>query len=355
MERRALIEKLQREQNLSHGEWLSLISSFTEEDRRFAGDLARSIAVKRFGKNIFFRGIVEFSNFCRCDCLYCGIRRSNGNASRYRLTKEDILACCKEGYRFGYRTFVLQSGEDVWWDDDRLSDLIRTIRAEYPDCAVTLSVGERSRASYQLLFDSGADRYLLRHETADPAHYRKLHPAAQTFENRMRCLRDLKEIGYQTGCGMMVGSPYQTDEALARDMEFLCGFQPHMVGMGPFLPHRDTPFRGFPPGDTEKVLFLLSLVRIALPDVLLPATTALGSVRGDGRQLGVLAGCNVVMPNLSPLSVRKKYMLYDGKAGTDSGPEESVALLKRQMEEIGYRVVTGRGDHQNWERNVTAI
>ncbi len=344
-----LIEKLNEKKTLAFEEWVQLISSFSEEDRARAAELARSISIERFGKNIFFRGIIEFSNVCRCNCLYCGIRRDNRNLSRYRLTEEDILACCEDGYRFGYRTFVLQSGEDSWWNDDRLCSLVSAIRKNYPDCAITLSVGERGRESYEKLFNSGANRYLLRHETADPAHYQKLHPSGQSFENRMRCLRDLKEIGFQTGCGMMVGSPYQTDEALAKDMEFLCAFDPQMVGMGPFIPQKDTPFRDFPAGSTKKVLFLLSLVRIALPDVLLPATTALGTVQENGRQLGVLAGCNVVMPNLSPLSVRKKYLLYDNKAGTENDGESSVRLLRKQMEEIGWKVVSGRGDYERKE------
>ncbi len=349
MNNRELIQRLYETKRLTHGEWLQLLSSFSEEDRGFAAELAVDITARRFGKSVFFRGIIEFSNFCRCDCLYCGIRRSNRCVSRYRLTEEDILSCCEDGYRFGYRTFVLQSGEDVFWDDDRLCGLVEEIRRRYPDCAVTLSVGERSRESYQRLFDSGADRFLLRHETADPEHYRRLHPQGQSFENRMRCLRDLKEIGFQTGCGMMVGSPYQTDESLALDMEFICEFDPQMVGIGPFIPHRDTPFRDFPPGDTAKVLFLLSLVRIALPNVLLPATTALGTLRGNGRQLGILAGCNVVMPNLSPLSVRKKYLLYDNKAGVENDGESSVRLLREQMEEIGREVVVGRGDYEKKE------
>lgn len=346
MENRKLIEKLQKERRLDHSEWLQLVSGFSEEDRAFAAELAREETVSRFGKTVFFRGIIEFSNICCRDCYYCGIRASNRLVSRYRLTQEDILDCCREGYRLGYRTFVLQSGEDPWWDDDRLCGLVSAIREAYPDCAVTLSVGERSRASYQRLFDSGADRFLLRHETADPDHYGKMHPPVQTLENRLRCLRDLKEIGYQTGCGMMVGSPYQTDEDVAKDMMFLRDFDPHMVGMGPFIPHRDTPFRDFPAGSPEKVLFLLSLTRLSLPDVLLPATTALGTLRGDGRQLGVLAGCNVVMPNLSPLAVRKKYQLYENKAGMENDGESGMRILRKQMEEIGYRVVVSRGDYQ---------
>jgi biotin synthase len=346
MENKQLIEKLKNSGMLEHGEWLQLVSTFSEGDRIFAADMAQKIAIDRFGKTIFFRGIVEFTNICRCDCRYCGIRRSNARVSRYRLTEDEILECCAEGYSFGYRTFVLQGGEDLYWNDEKMSALVRRIRREYPDCAITLSIGERSRESYQLLFDAGADRYLLRHETANREHYGKMHPVAQSFDNRMRCLRDLKEIGYQTGCGMMVGSPYQTNEIIAQDMQFLCDFRPQMVGMGPFIPHQDTPFRDFPAGSVNMTLFLLSLVRIAMPDVLLPSTTALGTVQGNGRQLGVLAGCNVVMPNLSPMSVRKKYLLYDNKVGTDSDAESSIRILRKQMEEIGYEVVTGRGDYQ---------
>ena len=238
----------------------------------------------------------------------------------------------------------MQGGEDGWWTDEKITALVRRIRAAYPDCAITLSIGEKSRQAYQAFFDAGADRYLLRHETADCAHYGKLHPPAQTLENRMRCLFDLKEIGYQTGAGMMIGAPYQTADTLASDFAFLAKLQPQMVGMGPFLPHRDTPFRDFPAGSAEQTLYLLSLVRLMLPDALLPATTALGTLDGRGRQEGVLSGCNVVMPNLSPMAVRKKYLLYDHKAGTEDSGESSLQKLRAQMQEIGYAVAVGRGD-----------
>jgi biotin synthase len=315
----------------------------------YAKSLAREIAVKNFGKTLYFRGIVEFSNICRCDCRYCGIRCSNKNVSRYRLTREDILRCCQEGYEGGFRTFVLQGGEDGWFTDERMCDIIRAIRETYPDCAVTLSLGERSRESYQAMFDAGADRYLLRHETADEDHYALLHPAGQTLQNRLRCLRDLKDIGYQTGCGIMVGSPGQTPATLAKDMMFMQEFKPQMVGIGPFLPHQDTPFKNEAPGSVELTLYLLALSRILLPRVLLPATTALGTAESDGRKQGVLAGCNVVMPNLSPAEVRKKYMLYDNKAGTDLTAAQGVALLRQQMADIGYEVVIGRGDYSEEE------
>ena len=344
-----LIHLLNKNHRLEESQWQQLFTAPSDGDLEYAMSLARDIAVKNFGKTLYFRGIVEFSNICKCDCLYCGIRCSNKTVSRYRLTPEDILGCCAEGYEGGFRTFVLQGGEDGWFTDERMCDIIRSIKKTYPDCAVTLSLGERSRESYQAMFDAGADRYLLRHETADAAHFARLHPARQTLESRMRCLQDLKDIGYQTGCGIMVGSPGQTPATLAKDMVFMQEFDPQMIGVGPFLPHQDTPFRDEAPGSVSMTLFILALCRIMLPWVLLPATTALGTAESDGRKLGVLAGCNVVMPNLSPAAVRKKYMLYDNKAGTDLTAREGVDLLRRQMEEIGYQVVAGRGDYRKEE------
>lgn len=342
----ALIRTLDREHRLSGDQWERLFTEYTPEDADFAIELARQRTLERFGRKIWFRGIVEFSNICKCDCHYCGIRCSNHQVSRYRLSPEDIFECCAEGYGAGFRTFVLQGGEDGWFTDERMCAIVREIKKRWPDCAVTLSLGERSRESYQAMFDAGADRYLLRHETADECHYRYLHPETLSLDNRLRCLRDLREIGYQTGCGIMVGSPGQTPATLAKDMVFMQEFRPQMVGVGPFLPHKDTPFRGEKPGSVELTLFVLALCRLVLPGVLLPATTALGTAEADGRVRGVLAGCNVIMPNLSPASVRKKYMLYDNKAGSDLTAEEGIALLRRQMEAIGYEVVIGRGDYQ---------
>ena len=339
-----LIRRLRRERRLSREEWETIFSTYDREDLDLAMELARELTRERFGKRIWFRGIVEFSNICKCDCYYCGIRCSNHNVSRYRLTEDDILACCAEGYEGGFRTFVLQGGEDGWFTDERMCDIIRSIKERFPDCAVTLSLGQRSRASYQALFDAGADRYLLRHETADPDHFALLHPESQTLESRMQCLKDLKEIGYQTGCGIMVGTPGQTPATLATDMLFMEEFQPQMVGIGPFLPHRDTPFRAEAAGSVELTLLTLALCRLMLPQVLLPATTALGTAEEDGRVRGVLAGCNVIMPNLSPASVRQKYMLYDNKAGTELTAAEGIALLRQQMASIGYEVAVGRGD-----------
>lgn len=330
-----------------HEGWVQLITGASEDDQLFSRDFARQRAQERFGKQVFFRGIVEFTNYCKNDCYYCGIRRSNRCVSRYRLTEDEILSCCEEGYQLGYRTFVLQGGEDVWWTDEKITALVKNIRKTYPDCAITLSIGEKTRKAYQAFFDAGADRFLLRHETADLAHYGKLHPAAQTLSDRMRCLWDLKEIGFQTGAGMMIGAPYQAPDTLASDFEFLAKLKPEMVGMGPFIPHKDTPFRDFPAGSATQTLYLLSLVRLLLPDVLLPATTALGTLDGNGRQEGVLSGCNVVMPNLSPLAVRKKYLLYDHKAGIEDSGASSLQKLREQMQAIGYTVAVGRGDFTN--------
>ena len=341
---RNLIEKLQEIHSLEIEEWEQLIVAYTKEDWEYATALAREIAVREFGKKIYFRGIIEFTNFCKCDCYYCGIRKSNRSCQRYRLELEDILECCREGYENGFRTFVLQGGEDGWYTDERMCEIVKTIRETYSDCAITLSMGEKSRETYRRLKEAGADRYLLRHETANPKHFGQLHPKSQQLETRLQCLADLKELGYQTGCGIMVGTPGQNPKVLAEDMKFMEAFRPQMIGIGPFIPHTDTPFRGKEKGSTELTTFLLALCRILFPKVLLPATTALGTAESDGRKQGVLAGCNVVMPNLSPVSVRKKYMLYDDKAGTDISAEEGIRLLRQQMDEIGYETVTGRGD-----------
>lgn len=344
MENQMLIRKLQQEHSLTMEEWQQLFETYTEQDITYAIDLARKISVQQFGKKIYFRGIIEFTNFCKNDCYYCGIRKSNHHCQRYRLEPEEILDCCREGYENGFRTFVLQGGEDGWFDDERMCQIIRKIKEIYPDCAVTLSLGERSRESYERLKCAGADRYLLRHETADEEHYRKLHPEKQTLKNRMQCLKDLKELGYQTGCGIMVGTPGQTPATLAEDMKFMERFEPEMIGIGPFIPHQETPLKDVPRGDVKLTLFVLALCRILFPKVLLPSTTALGTAEVDGRKQGVLAGCNVVMPNLSPVSVRKNYMLYDKKAGTELSAKEGIRILREQMQEIGYEVVIGRGD-----------
>lgn len=346
-----LIDTLEKTGHLDKEQWVQLFDTFTDDDRAYAAQKASAAAVAQFGKSIFIRGIVEFSNVCKNDCLYCGIRKSNAICERYRLTKEQILDCCDAGYEYGFRTFVLQSGEDKSYSTDTLCDIVASIKKAHPDCAVTLSVGELEYDDYKRLFDAGADRYLLRHETADEQHYGKLHPSKMSWAHRMKCLEQLKEIGYQTGCGMMVGSPFQTSGHLAQDMLFLERFKPQMIGMGPFLPHKDTPFKDEPAGSYELTLFLISLCRLMLPDCLIPATTALGTIRPDGREKGVLAGANVIMPNLSPIDVRKKYLLYDGKICTGDESAQCRACLERRMESIGYKVVITRGDHKSYDKD----
>lgn len=341
-----LIEKLASTHGLEVEEYEALIQNRTPEDARTLAQLARETVQAVYGRKIFVRGLIEISNLCKNDCFYCGIRRSNRACERYRLSPEQILACAQEGYRLGFRTIVMQGGEDAFFTDALLCQLIQDMKSAHPDLAVTLSLGERSRESYQRLFDAGADRYLLRHETATKSHYEALHPNAMSFEHRMRCLKDLHEIGYQTGCGFMVGSPGQTNADLARDLKFVEQFQPEMCGIGPFIPHKDTPFRAEAPGSVELTCYLLSILRLIKPNLLLPATTALGSIDPVGREKGIRSGANVVMPNLSPQDVRNKYMLYNNKLS--SGPEAAQNLqeLKTRMAAIGYEIVEDRGDIQ---------
>lgn len=339
-----IIDKLKATQSLDIEELKILLGDIEKTDEQYLFSEARKKADEIYGKDIYVRGLIEFTNYCKNDCYYCGIRKSNLPAERYRLTLENIIACCNEGYELGYRTFVLQGGEDGYFTDDMICKVVKTIKTNHPDCAVTLSIGEKSRLSYQSYFDAGADRYLLRHETADEEHYKKLHPAVQTLENRKSCLKDLKEIGYQVGCGFMVGSPGQSVETIYKDLQYIKELRPHMVGIGPFIPQSATPFANEKAGTAEMTLRLLSIIRLLLPDVLLPATTALGTINERGRELGILAGANVLMPNLSPVSVRKKYALYDNKICTGDESAQCRICLEKRVEQIGYHIVTDRGD-----------
>lgn len=338
-------EKLIGNHELTKEEFIGLMQAADDADVR---ERLRTEAVrlrkKYYGDKVFTRGLIEFTNYCKNDCYYCGIRRGNRNAQRYRLTKEEILECCREGYSLGFRTFVLQGGEDPYYTDERMTEIIRSIKEEYPDCALTLSIGEKPYESYRKFREAGADRYLLRHETADEAHYGMLHPESMRLETRKKCLYDLKSLGYQVGAGFMVGSPGQTPEILAEDMLFLKELQPHMVGIGPFLPHHETKFSEEKAGSVDQTLFLLSVIRILLPKVLLPATTALGTADPRGREKGMEAGANVVMPNLSPVSHRKQYELYDNKICTGDEAAECRMCLSRRMQSVGYRLVEERGD-----------
>ena len=342
-----LIDKLKTQSSLTRDEWTALIVGRTPELAGYLFELARKERHLHYGHDVYVRGLIEFTNYCRNDCLYCGIRKSNPHVSRYRLSEEHILDCCRIGYDLGFRTFVLQGGEDGYYTRERMVHVIESIRSRHPDCAITLSIGEKSREDYQAFYEAGANRYLLRHETFNANHYSRLHPPSLSAAARQKCLWDLKDIGYQTGTGFMVGSPYQTPQDLAEDMLFIRELTPQMVGIGPFIPHHDTPFSNEAAGTLELTLFMLGLLRLMLPKVLLPSTTALGTIDPKGRELGILAGANVVMPNLSPTGVRKDYALYDNKICTGDEAAECRQCLERRMESIGYRVVTARGDSLN--------
>lgn len=340
-----LIEQLQQNHVLSKEEYTFLIKNCTKEDRALLANKAREVRESYYQKDVYIRGLIEFTNYCKNNCYYCGIRCENKKTDRYRLTTEQILECVEEGYSLGFRTFVLQGGEDFSYTTEDIGNLVSAIKKRHSDCAVTLSIGERERKVYQYWYDCGADRYLLRHETATKEHYEKLHPESLSFERRLECLYNLKDIGYQVGAGFMVGSPFQTAEHLAEDMLFLKKLEPHMVGIGPFIAQKDSPFASYASGTLEQTLLMLSLLRLTLPKALLPATTALGTIHPEGREMSILAGANVVMPNLSPLSVREKYQLYDNKICTGEESAQSKESLAQRMKAIGYHIVSVKGDH----------
>jgi biotin synthase len=341
-----LIDKLESESVLSFDEYLTLIRH-RNECRDYLRDKAAQMRDKVYSNRVFIRGLIEFSNYCKNNCYYCGIRRDNRNIERFRLSPDEIVSCADNGYALGFRTFVLQGGEDAHFSDAVFCDIISRIKNHHPDCAVTLSLGERTFESYKALRGAGADRYLLRHETANEAHYKRLHPDEMSFQNRLRCINDLKSLGYQVGVGFMVGSPYQTDEDLAREMLFLKKIDPQMVGIGPFIRHKDTPFKNCENGTAEMTTFMLSLIRLTLPKVLLPATTALGTIDPYGREDGIRAGANVLMPNLSPAYAKDKYMLYNGKICTGDEAAQCIECLKQRIVKTGCHIVTDRGDYMN--------
>ncbi len=339
-----LVEKLYDTCDLSDSELKSLIESDDESAAKLLRERADEVRIKSYGRKVFLRGLIEVSSYCRNDCLYCGIRRSNKSADRYRLTREQIMMCAENGYELGFRTFVMQGGEDPAFTDDFMCSVISGLREKFPDCAITLSLGERSRESYKRMREAGADRYLLRHEAADEALYSKLHPAEMSLQHRKQCLFDLRDLGYQVGAGFMVGAPYQTTDSLITDLRFLQELKPHMIGIGPFVPHHCTPFAEEKGGTLQLTLRLLGILRLMFPKVLLPATTALGTIAPNGRELGLQTGCNVVMPNLSPVDVRKKYDLYDNKICTGEEAAECRSCLQRRIEAAGYEVAVERGD-----------
>lgn len=339
-----LVGKLYETHDLTDEELISLINSDDSEVSELLRQRADETRQKYYGKKVFLRGLIEISSFCKNNCFYCGIRRDNKSAQRYRLSREEILSCCENGYELGFRTFVMQGGEDAFYDDRFMCDIISEIKNRYPECAVTLSLGERSAQSYKRMKEAGADRYLLRHETADVELYKKLHPNNMSLENRKKCLFKLKKLGYQVGAGFMVGAPFQTVENLVSDLRFLQDLQPQMIGIGPFIPHHDTPFADEKQGSLELTLRLLGIIRLMFPKVLLPATTALGTISPTGREMGLKTGCNVIMPNLSPVKVRKKYDLYDNKICTGEEAAECKGCLQRRVQSAGYEIVSERGD-----------
>lgn len=336
------IKKLREEKNLSDDKLKEILQTDLYDEQLFLN--ADEVRREQYSNKVFIRGLIEFTNYCKNNCFYCGIRRSNTSCERYRLSKQEILDCCKEGYEAGFRTFVLQGGEDAYFTDELMCNIISEIRKKYEDCAITLSVGERSRESYQKYFDSGANRFLLRHETANEEHYNKLHPRELKLENRKRCLFDLKEIGYQVGSGFMVGSPYQTTENIIEDIRFLQQLQPQMIGIGPFIKHSRTPFKDFENGSFELTLRLISIMRLIFPKALIPATTALGTITSGGREMGLKAGANVVMPNLSPQRNRKKYEIYENKLYSGEESAQSLEKLSESIKSIGYEIVVDIGN-----------
>ncbi len=344
-----LLDEIEQTRNITKEQLEILLQDAGEELIEELHRRARRTAEKYYGRKIYLRGLIEFTNYCKNNCYYCGIRNGNKKVERYRLTEEEVLNCCKTGYGLGFRTFVLQGGEDPYDTDERICSMVRQIKKAFPDCAITLSIGEKERESYEAYFEAGAERYLLRHETADEAHYRSLHPERMSLEHRKNCLRTLKQIGYQTGCGFMVGSPGQSIDTLYQDLQFIRELEPEMVGIGPFIPHDETPFAKERAGTMEETLRLLSILRLLRPMVLLPATTALGTIDPRGREKGILAGANVVMPNLSPVLVREKYQLYNHKICTGEEAAECRGCLERRMDSIGYTCVTSRGDYAGLE------
>lgn len=342
-----IIERLSKGEDLSREDWMILLSSLDEEERECLRVKAQEVATSNYGRGIFVRALLEISSHCRNNCYYCGIRASNRNAQRYRLTKEEILECCKEADTLGFNTFVMQGGEDPVQNDAWVVDVVKSVRAAYPDKAITLSVGERSDEAYAAFKEAGADRFLLRHETRNDEHYAYLHPSMMSSENRRHCLMTLKRLGFQTGSGMMIGSPGQTDEHLYEDIRFLEELQPQMIGIGPFLPATDTPFENQNPGSADKTILMLSLLRLCFPKVLLPATTALATLCSDGMERAILAGANVVMPNVSPVEQRKKYSIYDNKKSTGAESAQQMQQLENRLNAIGYHIDYSRGDFKN--------
>ncbi|MDY4078081.1 MAG: [FeFe] hydrogenase H-cluster radical SAM maturase HydE [Clostridium sp.] len=344
-----IIDKLYETNNATRDELEFLLENLNDDSKKYLIEKSNLTRMKVYGDKVYLRGLIEFTNYCVRDCMYCGIRASNKNAERYRLTIDEILECAELGDRLGYKTYVLQGGEDPYFTDDIMVEIISKIKKRFPENAITISLGERSYESYEKMFKAGADRYLIRHETATKELYEKLHPKA-SFENRRRCLEDLKKIGYQIGSGFMIGLPGQKVSDLVNDLLYVKELNPHMVGIGPFISHKDTPLKDEKNGTLEDTITLIAILRLLLPKALIPATTSLGTINPLGRELGIKAGANVVMPNLSPTSVREKYSLYDGKICTGDEAAECRRCIEGRINRAGFKVEVSRGDNIEWKR-----
>ncbi|MGL4107651.1 [FeFe] hydrogenase H-cluster radical SAM maturase HydE [Clostridium sp. LP20] len=352
MKVKEIIDKLYKINDATREELLYLLDNLDEDSKKYLIEKSHLTRMASYGDKVYMRGLIEFTNYCVKNCEYCGIRAKNKNADRYRLTVDEILECADIGDRLGYKTYVLQGGEDPYYTDEIMIEIITKIKERYPDNAITLSLGERSYESYEKMFKAGADRYLLRHETASKELYEKLHPNS-SFENRRECLRNLRKIGYQIGAGFMVGLPGQCNSDLVNDLRFVKELTPDMCGIGPFIPHKDTTLKDEKAGTLDNTVTILAITRLLLPNVLLPATTALGSINPIGRELGIKAGGNVVMPNLSPTSVREKYSLYNGKICTGDEAAECRMCIEGRINRAGFKIEVSRGDNIKWlkERN----
>jgi biotin synthase len=304
--------------------------------------MADDIRKRYFKDEVHIRGIIEFSNYCMKNCFYCGLRRDNKTIERYRISEDEIIDTALKAGELGYKTILLQSGEDGGYTIEGLCAIIKRIRSNL-DCAITLSLGEKSFDEYRSLRDAGADRYLLRFETSDRGLFNKLKPDS-SYENRLDCIKNLKKLGFQVGSGFMVGLPGQTYEILADDILLLRELDLDMIGIGPFLSHHNTPLGNSASGTLDLTLRALAIIRILMPDVHIPATTAMGTVEKGGREKALQCGANVIMPNVTPIKYRKYYEIYPNKICIDDAPSDCRACIEGMLKSLGRAAATNKGD-----------